>query len=684
MKKIINKTKDKLKKTLLSIKKFDYRGYYNENKLMIIFILTSLINAMLLRFLTIKNYFDIQPVLCDFIILVILSSFSYLIKKKNRIKYFFFLSILFTLICIINSMYYTNYLSFASISLFSTAFQVVDVVDAVYENILELKDFCYIWQIVAISFAYFNIKKKEDIKKSNKREKNKFLNTLIFGILSLGLFALTLSPTDIGRITKQWNRNYIISKYGVYAYQISDAIFSVTPKITSIFGYDKNYKMFRDYYNEKNPTIPNNYTNIFEGKNILVIHAESIQAFTMQTSFNGIEVTPNLNRLANEGIYFSNFYAQESVGTSSDSEFTFNTSLLPSSTGTIAINHWESEYETIEKLLKQKGYYTFSMHGNNCSFWNRNLLHQQFGYDKFYCYTNDYVIDEEIGLGLSDKSFFNQSVPKIEDINNNHSNWYGLLIMLSNHTPFSDIDGYTDYEVDYKYETIDEKTGKKVISSAPYLEGTVLGNYIKSVHYADEALGQLMQDLDESGLLDNTVVVIYGDHDAKIKKSEYERFYNYDYKTDTVLSPNDLGYIEFDSIDYELNRKVPFIIWSKDMDPTYSKEVTEVMGMYDVLPTLANMLNIKPNYNLGSDIFSKKDNIVIFPDSSWITNDIYYESSTGKIYNISKNNNNIIYSQEYIDEINKMVEEKLVISNSIALYDLIKQANLDNSVECSE
>ena len=677
----------KIKEKILSLKKFNLKTYYRENKLMIIFILVSLINAMLLRFLTIKNYFDIQPILCDLAFLIIVSAFSYLIKPKNRFKYFLIFSIIFTLICIINSMYYTNYLSYASVSLLATSFQIVDVADAVYENVMEIKDFCYVWQIIAIIFAHYSIKKKDNITSQKQvRNKSGFINTIIFGLIVLGIFLISLSPTDIGRITKQWNRDYIVSKYGIYTYQISDAIFSVTPKITSMFGYDKNYKEFRDYYNDKQASQPNKYTNIFEGKNVLVIHAESIQQFTMETSFNGLEVTPNLNKMASEGIYFSNFYAQESVGTSSDSEFTFNTSLLPATSGTVAINYWDREYTTIQKLLKQKGYYTFSMHGNNCTFWNRNLLHQQFGYNKFYCYTNDYEIDETIGLGLSDKSFFKQSTKKIFDIDNNYDNWYGTLIMLTNHTPFSYIDGHTDYEVDYKYEKIDEETGEKVIASAPYLEGTVLGNYIKSVHYADEALGQLIDDMDSKGLLDNTVVVIYGDHDAKIKKSEYERFYNYDYKTDSVLTPDSPGYIEMDDIDYEINRKVPLIIWTKDMDDNYKTEVTEVMGMYDVLPTLGNMLNISSNYSLGSDIFSTENNVVIFPDAIWITNDIYYNSQTNEAFSINKKNNNINFSEkfDYIEKINKIAEEKIVVSNAIEVYDLIKQSELDKSLKVNK
>ena len=98
----------------------------------------------------------------------------------------------------------------------------------------------------------------------------------------------------------------------------------------------------------------NEYTNIFEGKNILVIHAESIQNFTLNTSFNGEDVAPNLKRLASEGIYFSNFYAEESVGTSSDTEFTFNTSLLPASSGTVFISYYDRDYVTIPIIKRKK------------------------------------------------------------------------------------------------------------------------------------------------------------------------------------------------------------------------------------------------------------------------------------------------------------------------------------------
>ena len=102
-----------------------------------------------------------------------------------------------------------------------------------------------------------------------------------------------------------------------------------------------------------------------------------------------------------------------------------------------------------------------------------------------------------------------------------------------------------------------DEDGKLVEKSAPYMDGTKLGNYLKSAHYADEALGELIEQMDEAGLLENTVIVIYGDHDSRIGKNGYDYMYNYDPITDTVLTEEDDGYVNFNDYDYELIRKVP-------------------------------------------------------------------------------------------------------------------------------
>ena len=588
------------------------------------------------------------------------------------------LTIVMTAACIINAVYYENYVSFASFSLLSTASFLGDMNGDIVTGLIHLKDVILIFPVIALPIIHFILKKKKYYSKVEKleRPKKRFLNTVILGAVMTFFTITMMSGSDYSRLKKQWNREYLVQRFGIYVYQLNDAIKSTQSKFTSLFGYDSASKTVREFYDEKEKTDTvndktNEYKNIFEGKNLIVIHAESIQQFTMETSFNDKEVTPNLNRLASEGMYFTNFYAQESVGTSSDTEFTFNTSLMPSSNGTVFVNYWDREYLTIPKLMNEKNYYTFSMHGNNCTMWNRNVVHEAFGYNKFYCYNKDFNIDEVLGLGLSDKSFFKQAVPKIKDISNKYNNFYGVLIMLTNHTPFAAA-STIDYDVDFKYEKLNEETGEMETVSAPYMEGTTLGDYFKTVHYADEAIGQFINDLDEAGLLENTVIVIYGDHDAKIKKAEYKRFYNYDPYTDTVISSKDENYQNVDSYSYELNRKVPLIIWTKDkeLQKKINVKIDKVMGMYDVMPTLGNMFNFSSKYSLGHDIFNIDDNTVVFPDGDWLTNKLYYNSQKGewKLLNPEET-----VSMDYIDDRNAYAEEIINISDSIITYDLIKK-----------
>lgn len=672
----LNKAFVKSKKGIMNVFK-SLKKYLSSNVLLTLFVLTGLINSVLLRYFTVKNALAISPFLADLAFLLCIGAFGYLFKPKNRYKYYFTLTIIFTIICIINSMYYTNYTSFVSISLIATAFQLFGVSESL-ENVIQIHDFSYLWAIMAMYFANKKLKKINYYDKKQKANENKIstLKTLLASFLVLGFFLGTVTGTDISRLYKQWNREYVVMKFGPYIYQVNDVISSLKPQISPIFGYDKAVKEFKNYYEEnKYEKDENEYTDIYKDKNVIVIHGESLQNWLLNTEINGVEITPTLNKLAKEGLYFDNFYSQESVGTSSDSEFTFNTSLLPASSGTVFVSYWDRKYVATPNILKDMGYYTFSMHANKGNFWNREVMHKNLGYDNFYYYTKDYEIDETIGLGLSDKSFFKQSVPKIKKVSEKYEKFYGLLIMLTNHTPFNDIESHSTLDLTYKYTKVNEDGSEEEIVN-DYLEGTVLGNYIKSVHYADEALGELIDSLDEEGLLDNTVFVLYGDHDAKIKKSQYDRYYNYDPETDDVLSSDDPNYVEFTKYDYELNRKVPFIIWTKDNQ--LNTTVSEVMGMYDVMPTLGNMFGFESKYALGHDIFSVKENLVVFPNGNWVTNKMYYDSQADEGVLIDKE---ATVSSEYIENNSKKAEQMVSVSNSIIVHDLIKKTEESEKIK---
>lgn len=639
-------------------------SYLKTNLIFEIFLIVNIINGILLRYFTVKNPFAIKPILGDLTILLIVGAFCYFFKPKKQIKYLFICSLVFSVTCFINCTYYSNFISFASFSMLATATELTGYTDAVTQNILEFKDFVFFIQPFILLFFHFQLRKKEYYKKVEKVEnsKKRFFNTLALTIISLGFFVTQLTSTDLSRLNKQWNRSSIVMEFGIYIYQANDLASCIKTKVNTMFGYDEAAKTFREYYSSLEKSKSNKYTNIFQGKNVLVIHAESFQGFTMNLKFNDQELTPNMNRLSEEGIYFNNFYAEESTGTSSDSEFTFSSGLMPASNGTVFMNYFDRNYVTIQKLAQEKGYYTFSMHGNNGSAWNRDIMYKYMGYDKFYS-KKDYTIDEEIGLGLSDKSFFRQSVEKLEKINSEHKNWYGTLIMLTNHTPFNDINDHSTYSVD-----INNSDG----TVTPYLGGSKIGNYLKSVHYADEAIGQLMSSLDEKGLLDNTIVVIYGDHDAKLKTSEFEKLY-YNDNIDNILIDKSKKIDKVDDYTYELNRKVPFIIWSKDKVGTeYAKTYSKIMGMIDVSPTLENMLGLYNPYALGHDIFSVDDNVVVFPSGNWITDKLYYNSSKREYRQLDQN---AAISIDYINKYSTYAEDIINLSNGIIDYNLIEKVN---------
>lgn len=658
--------------------------YLTTNVFFCLFVIFNVLNGILVRYFT-TNISDqivaIQPFMADFAVIVGLGALGYFFRHKIRSFYWFFLTFLCSFICVVNSVYYTFYSSYVSVSLLSTAKYGEDVSDAIFA-ILKLKDFSYLIFPICLIFLYVKLaKKKYFIEKEtkNKEPKKAFSTLLCAGVIGL-VFISTLTSTDFSRIAKQWNREYIVTKYGVYVYQINDIVKSLEPKLSALFGYDEALRKFNEYFADKSDSAETNkYTNILEGRNVLVLHAESIQDFVIGLEINGELVAPNLTKLAESGLYFNNFYTQVSVGTSSDSEFTLNTSLMPANSGTAFVSYFNRTYVSMPSLLKEKGYYNVSMHGNVASYWNRSVMHKTLGYDEVIG-KSKYEIDEVIGLGLSDKSFFRQSVQKLKAIKEEHDKFYTTMIMLTNHTPFYIEDGY---DVTLKVNEKDEY-GNSVVNEYPYMEGTKLGSYLKSVHYADQAIGELMTQLEEEGLLENTVLVIYGDHDARLPKNDFKRFYNYDYTTDDILDEDDPNYVTFESYEYELNRKTPFIIWTKEKKingVSMDREINTVMGMYDVLPTLGNMLGFYNKYALGHDIFSLKnnDNIVIFPTGNWLTNKVYYNAQKVETYMIG----DTILPEGYIEERNKYAEELLSVSNNIIVYNLLATEQ-DNKNEINE
>lgn len=654
--------------------------YLTTNRLFISYLFLSIIGTILLRNFTIGNTFGFKPFIADLAAILLIGSFSYIIKPEKRYKYFFICMIVFTVMEVVNSVYYTFYVSFASFGELATLSQVKTVTGSLYEK-FKIYDFIYI--LLPILFYYIHQKLNTTyyytiIKKVEIRKKM-FIATLLASLACFSYTFLTATKTDYSRLAKQWNRVYIVERFGIIIYQTNDLIQSLTPKLSSLFGYEEAANLFHEYFDNQDESTmyngKNEYTNILDGYNVIFVHMEGMQTYLMDVAFNGVDAVPNVKKLASEGMFFKKFYPQISTGTSSDTEFTLSSSLMPASSGTVFVSYYDRNYITIQKLLKQKGYYTFSTHGNYASMWNRDKAHPSLGYeDMFFEESYTYTEEDVINLGINDSKFFAQLVPKMEEIEKTHPNYMGTVITLSNHSPFIFLDKYGKYDMSTTYT---EENGE--VKTTNYLENTAVGNYITSSHYADKALGEFIDAINASDNFENTIFVFYGDHDAKLTRKELNYLYNYDYKTGETYEEGDLEYTEYNYYNHEMNKNTPLILWTKNQSlrKKINKTVDYTMGMYDVLPTLANMLGVENKYALGHDIFNiKEDNVVVFPNGNYLTNKVYYNNSTGEYYVT----NSSVIDDDYIEKYKTYAEKLLDVSNAIIVHNLIYTEGTDIGV----
>ena len=359
--------------------------FLSKNVLFLTYILLSVLTETFLRIATVGGHFYFRAVLADIAVILFLGSFGYLFKPKNRFTYYFILLFFYVGLCVANVIYYQFYTSFISIDLLATASMIGQVNDSLFAK-MKFKHFLFIIFLIIFVLVHKKLKKKKYYEMLENKEENIKYRTIIIPISIIVILLLSVSIYDIGKYAKKWNRENILRRYGMYVYTITDMVQSIHPKIDNLYGYDESALEFRDYYACKwdKEKIVNQYTNKFKDKNLLFIHMESIQNFLVDLKINDEEVTPFINSLTKEGIYFNKFYPQISIGTSSDTEFTLLTGLMPSSSGTVFVNYYDRKYYAMPEYFSKMGYYTFSAHANDGEYWNRRIMHEKLGYKDFY------------------------------------------------------------------------------------------------------------------------------------------------------------------------------------------------------------------------------------------------------------------------------------------------------------
>jgi len=350
---------------------------------------------------------------------------------------------------------------------------------------------------------------------------------------------------------------------------------------------------------------------VAKGRNLIIIQLESFQNFVIGLSYNGQEVTPNLNRLLEENTaYFDNYYQQVGSGNTSDAEFATNNSIYGSLMSyTYKLYGSKNYFRGLPALLSEEGYDTAVFHAHeNKNFWSRKSSYPNLGFNTYYGgLTNRegdgiYKMEKWMGWGLTDDYFFKQTSDFMTELK---QPFYSFIITLSNHHP---------------YEMLDEYQFLKIL---PEDKGTIVGNYLNSAAFADYTLGLFFDELKAKGLYDNSIIALYGDHVAMTHSEEIdasmEKLLGRPYDFDTMMN-------------------IPLIITIPNSNTDIRQTISTAGGQLDFLPTIAYLMGFDKldTIYLGHNLFTIREGFVAeqtyMTKGSYFKNDMAYEMARDGVF----------------------------------------------------
>ena len=471
-----------------------------------------------------------------------------------------------------------------------------------------------------------------------KKSKTKFIVCrTIIGIICMIFFIILSINANSKVLEDPYNRDTQIKKGTIYGYHISDILNAIVGSKQSKYDNKEDmledYNLLKDEYNEKYGESYIDIKNSMEGKNVIILQLESIQEFVLNKTINGKEITPNLNKFINENIRLTNMFMQ-SYSTTADSEFSTVTSLYPVENGMAYSRYYKNNYDDIFKMFHNKGYTTSYMHGNYGYFWNRTNVYNNMEVDYIELKDKFMDISEDIMGYLSDELLYKQAVEKLKECDNP---FISYIVAASSHTGFT-LDGLQDRS--------------KVNIDVGKYKDTFFGNYLESVNYADYAFGIFIQKLKNADLYDDSVIILYGDHNGlDMYNNEMIEFLK---ELDSNLIDTD---IKLNYIRVLAGMKIPGI---------NNLRIDKPVSKLDIKPTLAYLCNTEEGISLGTNMLAKKD-FICLNNERIVTDKFYYDEVWSNI-----ETGEMVEENEELKKYRDFMQKELEISKSIVLENLLK------------
>lgn len=402
---------------------------------------------------------------------------------------------------------------------------------------------------------------------------------------------------------------------------------------------NKNLKKMHEYFASVTPTMQNEYTGKFKGKNLIFIVAEGFSPYAVNK-----DLTPTLYKLSQEGIQCKNYYTPGWGVSTSDGEYTSLLGLMPA-TGVHSMEYSANRnmYFSLGNMLKAEGYDTYAFHNHTYTYYGRHKSHPNLGYTY-----------QGIGNGLTlDYSGYYPG-------KNVKTRWPNSDYLMAKATASKYMDGNKPFHTYY-------------LTVSGHMLYTFMGNSMSSYHKAkvkdlpyqsepvkaylacqielDLMVKELIDNLEARGIAEDTVLVLTADHYPYGLQQANETDYYSELAGKNTQST------------FEKYRNT-LILWHKGLESIVIEEPTYSI---DLLPTLSNLFGLEYDSRLlmGRDFLSDAPSLVCFANRSWITDYGRYDAATKTFTPVEGKE----IPENYVKTVSGIVSKKFTYSNLILKED---------------
>ena len=401
---------------------------------------------------------------------------------------------------------------------------------------------------------------------------------------------------------------------------------------------DEELRAADSYVASQRGSMQNAYTGLFRGKNLILITAESFASGAIDP-----EITPTLYRLATRGITFDEYYQPAWGGSTTTGEYSILTGLIPTdgvSSMKATIGHNLST--TIGSQLKDLGYFSRAYHDNTDTYYDRNLTHENFGYEKFIGYGNGMEEGISWSWPCSDDEMMQWTLPQYID-EQPFSIYY---ITVSAHAAYTmQSDAMAVKNIQYLRDTFPKFND--------YSEKVQC--YLAADYELEKGLTFLMDQLEAKGIADDTVICLSADH------------YPYGLEKSAAWG-NEVSYLSelygypVDANDQPARDRSTLILWCGSIEDQGIR-VSAPVSSIDIVPTLANLFGTEFDSRLyaGRDVFSDAQPLTVWMNRSWKTDLGTYSAWSG----VFTPNDGAVIPDGYVDRIQAMVRNRFAFSLAV-------------------